>query len=1072
MSCKYYIKIGGENHTLFESSSDVTSLAEFKSAFKRYLREKNISDIGNLVDKLKSFSNFTKVELDDINENSVGVFTPADLISNLDPSKLNIYNVLQIHSKDQNNIIVGFGDETVPTKFYKGHIFLNLNYIDNKSNNLIALTELALSENLDPKEYESLDFSKLVNTPGNEAKINEYLDKILVGNKEKVETLKSQILTAYYKSQVITETGTRNYNTERNSLEEVWKKYDTRPSERGKIYTPDIDIRVEDLKQGDYVLVPNPERLSSKEARDYHELFYDYHIDMDNNYIIRTIRYNSKDGKPFLVSWPASKYVASPKGTTIQQHSIKVQAKIYSPEVYKDYNYSNDTKYVDVPVKFGRTNMKYEWISSLLKKPSTKVIYNSVSNGKMKLVSSEIKEFSGENVKLKNGDNISINNIKFLSIEAPSLLENQKFQTNYKTPSVGENIKVKHDDVEVIGQVVGYDYIKDAVTYVYLNEEGKYRTATVNTKSILATAVPQGTNENLISTVDAEKINKYVEHKLNGAISVEQSITNNLNKHGLNLEGLTFNVEQVNQFTSVKTGDILYDPTLSSGSKIFKVLENVNRNIKGEIKFFVKTITSDSNGNLVYINIPREALGKYLLFTNRLNTTFANLGVQKNRYELFSNNDNDSPEYTPVKVYRNPNGFIFTLPAHLDPKNSEKLYEKPTKDSKGTVEITKEYAEELQKRYKWETVPDILYARHQKVDDLPTRNYKKDTLNTVYVKFNNQNFVQLIDYNRLSSIVPGTFITFKGDTDAYVVEKAFNNSLLISKYAYTKTGNGPSGDLEYVKCEKFYLTKDTPLEIVGLHVPKWAKWTYDIVHKVTEGVKPEYGYKDTKKSIDNVFTEADNKEILVTLSQHLENKFGVKINLIHNSELGQFNDPELYKAKAFVNRDEIYVNIDKASLAEPLHEVLHLVLATLKAKNSSTYYSLVRSVQNHPMFETVAKDYNEINTELLEETFIKLFSSTFRKNVLRTGIYNEAVFDKAIKDTISDLLDLKENLDWEDSFDLMEKPIKDILTEFGSGLISEGSSLIDKSSVYMMFDISNAIRTLLHDGNLEQKCSK
>ena len=63
------------------------------------------------------------------------------------------------------------------------------------------------------------------------------------------------------------------------------------------------------------------------------------------------------------------------------------------------------------------------------------------------------------------------------------------------------------------------------------------------------------------------------------------------------------------------------------------------------------------------------------------------------------------------------------------------------------------------------------------------------------------------------------------------------------------------------------------------------------------------------------------------------------------------------------------------------------------------------------MFETVAKDYNEINTELLEETFIKLFSSTFRKNVLRTGIYNEAVFDKAIKDTISDLLDLKENLD-------------------------------------------------------------
>ena len=53
----------------------------------------------------------------------------------------------------------------------------------------------------------------------------------------------------------------------------------------------------------------------------------------------------------------------------------------------------------------------------------------------------------------------------------------------------------------------------------------------------------------------------------------------------------------------------------------------------------------------------------------------------------------------------------------------------------------------------------------------------------------------------------------------------------------------------------------------------------------------------------------------------------------------------------------------------------------------------------------------------------------------------------------------------------MGKPIKDILIEFGSSLISGDTSLIDKNSVYMMFDISNTIRTLLHDGNLEQKCS-
>lgn len=79
-----------------------------------------------------------------------------------------------------------------------------------------------------------------------------------------------------------------------------------------------------------------------------------------------------------------------------------------------------------------------------------------------------------------------------------------------------------------------------------------------------------------------------------------------------------------------------------------------------------------------------------------------------------------------------------------------------------------------------------------------------------------------------------------------------------------------------------------------------------------------------------------------------------------------------YMEQQHLSNGEIYINIDKASIEkeEPLHELLHLVLATMKANNSTTYYKLVNSVQYHPLFKLVSKNYNEINTELLEkETF-------------------------------------------------------------------------------------------------------
>ena len=163
--------------------------------------------------------------------------------------------------------------------------------------------------------------------------------------------------------------------------------------------------------------------------------------------------------------------------------------------------------------------------------------------------------------------------------------------------------------------------------------------------------------------------------------------------------------------------------------------------------------------------------------------------------------------------------------------------------------------------------------------------------------------------------------------------------------------------------------------------------------------------------MDELTNYSDSKEFIAQLSEFLQEKFNVKINLITNKDLKSFNRPDVYSARAFTNGKEVYVNIDKASIAEPLHELLHLVMATMKATDPDTYYSLVNSVQYHDSFQKIAKSYEDINTELLEEAFVQLFSKTFRKNILKSGIFNENIFHKAIRNSVRDMLDLEKSLE-------------------------------------------------------------
>ena len=75
------------------------------------------------------FENLPELNLDDINENSVGTYTPTELINEFSKNskEKDLFKSLNLKNRNSLRVIPGFGDVNIPTKYHKGHIFLNLN---------------------------------------------------------------------------------------------------------------------------------------------------------------------------------------------------------------------------------------------------------------------------------------------------------------------------------------------------------------------------------------------------------------------------------------------------------------------------------------------------------------------------------------------------------------------------------------------------------------------------------------------------------------------------------------------------------------------------------------------------------------------------------------------------------------------------------------------------------------------------------------------------------------------------------------------------------------------------------
>ena len=85
--------------------------------------------------------------------------------------------------------------------------------------------------------------------------------------------------------------------------------------------------------------------------------------------------------------------------------------------------------------------------------------------------------------------------------------------------------------------------------------------------------------------------------------------------------------------------------------------------------------------------------------------------------------------------------------------------------------------------------------------------------------------------------------------------------------------------------------------------------------------------------------------------------------------------PDANQSHAFIYNGDIYINTDLTSTDAKIHELMHILLGSMRFKNPKLYSELIQSVQNLPNLQDYMIKYpNRTQSDLFEEIFVDQFS--------------------------------------------------------------------------------------------------
>ena len=283
---------------------------------------------------------------------------------------------------------------------------------------------------------------------------------------------------------------------------------------------------------------------------------------------------------------------------------------------------------------------------------------------------------------------------------------------------------------------------------------------------------------------------------------------------------------------------------------------------------------------------------------------------------------------------------------------------------------------------------------------------------------------------------------------------------------------------------------DTPEKIE--YSTNLAKAALDVIQNAKEAIYEivskngtKYGVERVSKESIPVYTKktASFKQELLVISEYLQNNFGVKTNLLTAREISdQFKSviPNVNRANAFIYNNEIYINIDRATTADALHEYAHIVMGTIKQSKPDLYYGLLDKIEEHPLYSLKLQAYKgdkRARTDLNEEIFVDIFGEYCARRM--NPWFNDKTVQldelkEKFKQGTQKMLQTGDDISGESAGRLLHMSINDIMGEFGSTLSEKDPEAFNMDLAYQSRVVSNLISKLMSsnnpDTNLIENC--
>lgn len=223
----------------------------------------------------------------------------------------------------------------------------------------------------------------------------------------------------------------------------------------------------------------------------------------------------------------------------------------------------------------------------------------------------------------------------------------------------------------------------------------------------------------------------------------------------------------------------------------------------------------------------------------------------------------------------------------------------------------------------------------------------------------------------------------------------------------------------------------------------------------------------------------NNYLVLNNTIEKLSKLYGMKFNIVTDSELnsekwkGLVTDAE--STNAFIYNGEVYINLSRNSLDAPIHEIMHILVGSMRFTNPNIYQQLVDSVQSIPEYSTLIQQYpnrsrNDVNEEIFVTEVSKYLSGESSiVGTLDSKLQYEIVYN--VKRMLDTILMGQDSVKTLSNDNLFNKSLKELAQEVNSTIMTNqfhGTLNVEGAEIHRK--LNNFKSDLIKQGLLEEFC--